>query len=91
MLTVIWSNSFKKSYKKVKCYKNFNKDKFDQIIFLLSKQQKIPESFKDHKLSGELYGFRDLHLAPDIIIIYEIRKNELILYLLDIGSHADLF
>lgn len=44
---------------------------------------------KNHKLQGQYQGKQDLHLFPDIVIIYEVREEHCLL--LQIGSHSDLF
>ena len=34
---------------------------------------------------------RECHITPDWLLIYEINKTELILYLTRTGTHSDLF
>jgi mRNA interferase YafQ len=49
----------------------------------------LDKKYKDHSLSGKLHKYRDCHIEPDWILIYEITDNEL--NLLRLGSHAELF
>jgi mRNA interferase YafQ len=49
----------------------------------------LPPALRDHALSGEWKGCRDCHVAPDWVLIYERKEENLILY--RIGTHADLF
>ena len=43
-----------------------------------------------HSLSGNWVGFRECHIAPDWLLIYQIDGKELILFLTRTGTHADL-
>ena len=45
----------------------------------------------DHALKGDLVGFRECHIAPDILLIYCLEDGVLILTLVNIGNHAQLF
>ncbi len=67
------------------------KKKIEHTIDLLVSGQKLPDSYKDHKLSGELKSFRECHIKGDLLLIYKIEKENLILVLVDIGSHSQLF
>ena len=58
---------------------------------MLANEQPLPEKYKDHALTGDWKGFRECHIQPDWLLIYEINNNELILYLTRTGSHSDLF
>jgi mRNA interferase YafQ len=46
-------------------------------------------NIKDHPLSGDWRGWRDLHIEPDWLLLYKIEGNDLILG--PTGSHSDLF
>ena len=46
--------------------------------------------YKDHELSGNFRGIRELHLFPDDLLMYiKIEKESITL--VAIGSHAELF
>jgi len=87
------SKSFKKSYKKLK--KSGIKDSvlndLKLVINTLAKEEKLPELFKDHILSGEYVGYHDCHIKGDLVLIYSVEKDNLVLILIDIGSHSELF
>lgn len=36
-------------------------------------------------------NFRECHIAPDILLVYEIIEDELVLHLINIGSHSKIF
>ena len=41
--------------------------------------------------TGNYSGFRECHITPDWLLIYEVRESELILVLSRTGTHSDLF
>lgn len=55
------------------------------------KRKKLPEKNKDHKLQEKFTDSRECHITPDLLLIYEIENDELLLYLTDTGTHSDLF
>jgi len=67
------------------------KKKVLQTIHHIASGQKLSESFADHELHGEFAGFRECHVAGDLLLVYKIEKENLILVLVDIGSHSQLF
>lgn len=67
------------------------KKKIEQTIDVLAKGQKLPLGYKDHSLNGELSKYRECHVQSDLLLIYKIEKENLILVLVDIGSHSQLF
>jgi mRNA interferase YafQ len=62
-----------------------------EIIEKLAKREAIPKKHKDHALSGNYSGYRELHITwkPDFLLLYMIHENELILQ--RVGSHDELF
>ena len=67
-----------------------NITKLIDVLNLLLRGEILPESFCDHQLSGELKEFRECHIEPDWLLVYQIRENELILLAAATGSHSDL-
>ena len=62
----------------------------DDIILKLSMGIPLPIKNKDHALSGNWYGHRECHIAPDWLLIYRIDSDILVLTLTRTGSHSDL-
>jgi mRNA interferase YafQ len=89
--TIVYTRRFTKSLKRVRQFKGFKADKLATVLQLLSEGQKLPEHFRDHALSGDVAGYRECHIAPDILLIYTIRNDVLICSLTDIGNHGQLF
>lgn len=88
---VHYSKKFLKSLKKIKQLPAFKADRLKEVISILSCGRVLQFSYRDHSLSGDMQGYRECHLAPDILLIYEIDDGVLTLTLINIGSHSQLF
>ena len=88
--TVRYSKAFQKGLKKLKHNeKALNATK--AIISQLANGEILPEKHKDHQLKGEFEGLRECHILPDLLLIYQKQESELILLLIALGSHSELF
>lgn len=63
----------------------------DQVLFTLAKGELLSEKYRDHVLLGRYKGLRECHIKPDLLLIYKIDKGELLLLLVRLGSHSQLF
>ncbi len=63
--------------------------KFKAVVHQLLTGQPLPPRYRDHALTGNWAGFRDCHIEPDWLLIYQITSTELIL--VRSGYHSDLF
>lgn len=63
----------------------------ERVVILLAQGAQLPKHYRDHALTGEWRNFRECHIDPDWLLIYEIQEDVLILTLTRTGSHADLF
>lgn len=68
-----------------------NADLIYNIIDILAKGETLPEKYKNHPLKGNYKGYYDCHILPDLVLIYKIEKEKLVLLLLDIETHSNLF
>ena len=68
-----------------------NMKKLVNVLELLASGKTLPSKYKDHQLTGNLSDFRECHIEPDWLLIYQIFENELILSATATGSHSDLF
>jgi mRNA interferase YafQ len=91
MYHIAKTKRFKTAYKRVKNLKGFEKEIFVAVVETLASGKTLKEGYKDHKLSGNLKNFRECHLAPDILLLYQIDNEILVLTLVRIGNHAQLF
>ena len=90
MLQIITSNRFEKDLKTaIKRVKDIQKLK--EVIDILCIPAVLPVQNRDHSLTGEYRAFRECHIEPDWLLIYRIDLEMESLFLMRIGSHADLF
>ena len=93
MRTLKTMGAFDKAFKKVRKYNNFKQDKFDKAISKLRNGEPLDVTYKDHKAvkhsDREYQGSRIFHAAPDIVVIYQLTDDSVILQ--NIGKHNDLF
>lgn len=90
MMMIKYHKLFKKDLKRI-MRRGYNIELLKKVIDLLAKQELLPEKYKDHNLSGDYIGYRECHITPDWLLVYQIRENELILVLTRTGTHSDLF
>lgn len=87
---IIYSNRFKKSLKK--CYKRgLDVEKLREALGILENDGSLPERYRPHKLTGQYAGAWECHIEPDWLLIWQQNDSELILLLVDTGTHSDLF
>ena len=92
---VAHTNSFKKNVRI--CYKqNFDLNELYVVIARLAKLETLPPKNHVHPLTG--YGkerksekFMECHIAPDWLLIWVQKDDEMILVFTNTGSHSDLF
>ena len=60
-------------------------------VELLASGAELLLKYKDHALKGQYLGFRECHVKPYLLLVYRKNNDILELYLLDVGSHSDLF
>ena len=89
MLEVVLSNRFKKDLK-LAARRGLPLDELNTVVDWLAAGQALPDRNRDHALTGDYIGFRECHIRPDWVLIYQIRETELVLVLVETGSHADL-
>lgn len=58
---------------------------------MLAKGETLPAKYSNHQLKGKYKGYYDCHILPDLVLIYKIEKEKLILLLFDIETHSNLF
>ncbi len=87
---VKFTSRFKKDVKRIQ--KN-PKDifRFRQAVEMLANGMSLPEEFHDHKLIGNFDGARECHIKPNLLLVYKIYDDILVLQLMRIGSHSEIF
>lgn len=59
------------------------------VLSHLLNGEPLPVKNCDHALKGNLSGFRECHIRPDLLLLYEELDNEI--RLVRLGSHSELF
>lgn len=89
---VQYSSKFKKGLKKnIKQGKDINK--LLDVVDKLAIKEKLEPKYKDHQLvnDGIYNNCRECHIEPDWLLVYKYNENELILLLINTGSHSEVF
>ena len=85
---VKWASKFKKDYRRA-MKRGCNMDKLDEILLLLESGGPLPPELGDHQLVGNMGEFRELHVAPDWLLVYGNTNRTLTF--VRTGTHADIF
>ena len=92
MKMIKYTSQFKKDFKKVCQYPQFNQETLDKYVKIIQSGGKLPEESRDHPLSKaspkHYKGLRDCHISSDICLIYELRTELIVLH--RIGKHNNL-
>ena len=88
MLEIKASASFKKAAKKLN---DRDKGLLKEVLGKRVNNEKLDEKYCDHALKGNFAGFRECHIKPNLLLIYEKQDDILVLYCLNVGSHSELF
>jgi mRNA interferase YafQ len=87
------TKKFKKSFEKIK--KGGLKPKalteIVKVIDVLQSGKKLLNKYHDHQLIGDLKDYRECHIQSDLLLIYKVEHDELVLVLINIGSHSQVF
>ena len=88
---IVRTKRFKTAFKRVKRLPGFKEAIFLEVVSILASGSKLSAEYRDHQLTGNLKSFRECHIAPDILLIYHIEQGILVLTLVSIGNHSQLF
>ena len=90
--TVHYSNKFKKSLKKA-LKQGKSLDKLLDVVDKLANKEELEPRHKNHKLIDDKY-YKDCgecHIEPDWLLVYQYSEEKLILLLVNLGSHSEIF
>ena len=86
-LSITFTSRYKKDAKTYKHDKKF-KNELKDVLYLLQYDLPIPEKYNNHPLHGEYEGEWDIHVRPNLVLIYHITDKEVML--VRIGTHNKL-
>lgn len=87
---IVPSNQFRKDLK-LAAKRGYNMDKIKDVIARLANGETLDAKHRDHLLTGNYGGYRECHIEPDWLLVYQIVGGQLILFLARTGTHSDLF
>ena len=88
--SIEYSGQFKKSLKLCK-KRGFPLELLQEAIHILAEYGELPARYKPHTLSGKYAGIWECHISPDWLLLWSKNEDELVLLLLETGTHSDLF
>ncbi|MBU2633141.1 type II toxin-antitoxin system YafQ family toxin [Patescibacteria group bacterium] len=93
MYKVILAHEYRKSLKKIKkSGKYFGiEKKVNKIVGIIASGEKLNKKYQDHKLKGCMSEYRECHIKSNLLLIYKKDNKNLVLLLINVGSHDDLF
>ncbi len=94
MYKVVPAKQFIRSLRKLEhsgLFKGKALTNFNKAVNLLAQGKSLPISYRDHQLVGEWQDLRECHVKGDLLLVYQHRDDALILLLIDIGSHSQIF
>lgn len=90
MLQVEYTTQFKRDLKLSK-RRNKNLEFLQKIMKLIENEHSLSPQLKDHPLSGNWIGHRELHIESDWLLIYKILPKQKTVIFVRTGTHSDLF
>ena len=85
------TTQFRRDFKKLS---QSDISELSDVLKLLQMEIPLPEKYKKHNLKGNFRGVIDIHIKPDLVLLYEIyiiEESVKVLSLIRIGNHATLF
>jgi mRNA interferase YafQ len=90
VLNIDHTTQFKRDLKLAKRRQKSLK-KIQNIMEKIAAEESLDKKLHDHPLTGPWRGFRELHIEPDWLLIYEITADKKTVVFTRTGTHADLF
>ncbi len=60
-----------------------------EVLSHLLNDTKMPEKYRDHALTENMKGFREYHIKPDLLLVYEKYDDKIVL--IRLNTHSELF
>jgi mRNA interferase YafQ len=89
MREIFQHSRFKTDLKRVSRSGRYKLENLLGIISKLANDEPLAERHRDHALTGDWEDFRDCHIKPDLVLIYQ-KAGDRILQLVRIGPHSEL-
>lgn len=66
-------------------------EKLREVMKILERDGKLPKQYCPHVLKGDRKGQWECHIEPDWLMIWKQNDDEMLLLMLNTGSHSDIF
>ena len=86
---ISWTSVFKRDFKREKKKNPQLETLLSPILSALAADAPLEPRYHDHALTGDWKDYRDCHVKPDLVLIYQ-KPEEKILLLVRLGSHSEL-
>lgn len=87
----VHSKSFRKAIKRYLGSGRGQVFLIQEVVLKLTRGETLDFKYRDHKLTGDMQNYRECHVTPDLLLMYEIKGVEKELHLLKVGTHSELF
>lgn len=91
MYKIVLSRRYTTALKRFTRHKDFSQHVLEEIVQTLSRGEKLEPKYQDHQLSGELQEYRECHIKHNLLLTYQKYEDVLVLLLVNLGTHDDLF
>ena len=89
MRQIVQTAQFKKDLRKIARSVRHRVEDLLEAVDDLARDEQLPERYRDHALTGDLSAYRECHIRPDWLLMYELTPGRLVL--VRTGSHRELF
>ncbi len=89
MREIFQQSPFKADLKRISRSGRYKAEDVLEVVSKLANDKPLPERYRDHALTGDWKNFRDCHIKPDLVLIYQKPDDERLL-LVRLGSHSEL-
>lgn len=90
MRSVKQTATFKRDFKRESkgASRHILKERLWGVVTALAMGSPLDPMYRDHSLGGNRQGYRECHIAPDLLLLYYLSGDDIVLVRL--GSHAEL-
>ncbi len=71
--------------------RGYNMELLREAIRILTTEGKLPSKYLPHPLHGDRKGQWECHIQSNWLLVWEQNDRELILIMINTGTHSDLF
>ena len=89
---IVLTKTYRKSFKKIsRSGRHADIKEVGRSYFHARLRSVSVGKYKNHTLSGDLAEYEECHIKDDMLLVYMRHDKELVLVLVDVGSHRDIF